>query len=196
MISSQLGSACPLSLFCALQVHREESGSTPLRVLLVHGLSDADVPASQALSFAEASWSAPERYPCWLLLLQEADHYVVAGLGVSPEDRIASNSHWPTIAAALRAFVAESDQTLNSMCCTTAGAARPLADKAMEVCCARRTLASILTLDSGFVQWAADEPASAQSLVRGLRRWFSWVGETPLDAVREWLDSVEADGSA
>lgn len=51
-----------------------------LRVLLVHGLGDTDVPASLALALAAAAWAHPTPPPLWLALLPAADHYEVAGL--------------------------------------------------------------------------------------------------------------------
>ena len=62
--------------------------STPslpaLRVLLIHGLRDTDVPATLSVAFAAAAWSHPRPAPVSLLLLPEADHYEVAALMVEP----------------------------------------------------------------------------------------------------------------
>ena len=217
--SGQLGAACPLSLWCSLptaapaapggpnQEEAKEDGRqvAPLRVLLVHGLADTDVPATLSLSFASAIRSAagaaaaaertespePPPPPCWLLLVPSADHYVVAGLGVVPADADGPpGAPWPTIAAALRAFAAEDVGVLDGACCRAGEAeAERLVSQAEKASCARHTLGAIATAEPDFVRWADAEPASAASLARGLRRWLAWVGEAPAEATRAWINA-------
>ena len=38
------------------------------------------VPAETSLRFASFAWANPSVHPLWLLLVPEADHYVVAGV--------------------------------------------------------------------------------------------------------------------
>jgi len=162
-----------------------------LRVLLIHGLDDVDVPAAISLSLSTAAWSAPQPPPMWLLLLPGCDHYVVAGLGDTNATNAAPGAPWPLIASALRAFVAEDDASLNAACCTTLSVAERLAAEAIEPVCARRSMGSIAIADPKFMQWAQANHESAMHLARGLRRWLAWVGEAPSEAVRMWLETHE-----
>ena len=196
--SGQLGAACPLSMWCSLPELPEMGdgaggapGPSPLRVLLLHGLDDVDVPASLSLGLAAAAWSAPKPPPLWLLLLPGCDHYVVAGLGSTDAADATPNAPWPRIASALRAFVAEDDAALGAACCTSLAAAEALAATAIEPVCARRSMSNIATDDAEFAQWGADKPKSAAALARGLRKWLTWVGEAPAEVVRVWLEAHE-----
>jgi len=49
-----------------------------LRVLLVHGSADVDVPAEASVCFAERGWACAHAHPLWLQLIPEADHLEVA----------------------------------------------------------------------------------------------------------------------
>lgn len=164
----------------------------PLRVLLVHGLDDVDVPASLSLSLAAAAWTAPLPPPLWLLLLPGCDHYVVAGLGNTDVSNPTPGAPWPRLAAALRAFVAEDAPCLDGACCTSIAAATPMISTAIEPVCARRTMGSIATDDDEFKQWAETNPEAAAAMARGLRRWLAWVSEAPAEVVRIWLEAHDA----
>ena len=196
--SGQLGAACPLSMWSCLpdaplsraplteSSGGEVSAATPhkpLRVLLVHGLDDTDVPASLSVSLAGAAWSAPVPQPVWLLLLPGCDHYLVAGLGEVQQE----NPAWGTLTSAIQAFVRQEDEYLNKTACTSLTTAEPAASSAISPVCARRSMRSIVTAEPAFQQWAAAEPLSATTLARGLRRWLGWVGEEPAGVVTDWI---------
>lgn len=234
--SGQLGAACPLALWCELAAQAEErtgtdsslTGATPtlpaLRLLLCHGLSDTDVPASLSLSLAAAAWTHPRPPPLWMQLLKGCDHYDIAGLCAplahGERDAAAAAAHadaaaarargaglggapltestlldaadgirpWARVAAALCAFVAHDDSTLNALCCTALPQAEALVAEALPPVCARQTIGRIVTGEEAFTKWAATEGDSAAAMARGLRRWGAWTGEAPTETVRRWLD--------
>ena len=182
----------------------------PLRILLLHGLADVDVPPSFALALATATWSLPRPPPLWLHLLAACDHYDVAGLcaPLAPGERDAALSAakggsesaagaaetpaarpWAKAAAALRAFVAHDDEALDALGCGSRAEAERLVSQAVPPTQARQTLCLIATHDAEFKHRMEASPEAATVMARGLRRWYAWVSETPADAIQSWLDS-------
>lgn len=235
LATQHLGAACPLSLWCTLAADPNapaadaraptapvnaaatpvSTPAPPLRILLVHGLADTDVPPSLSLSMAAAVWSHSSPPPLWLQLLPEADHYAVVGLSGAlaagerdavlaslgqpamagePASSALAAKPWALVAAALRAFVTHDDGALSKLTCSDLEQAESLAKQAALPVCARHTVGAITTADCAFAQWAAAEPDSATCMARGLRRWLAWVGESPGEATREWLVARTPNG--
>lgn len=200
-----------------------------LRVLLIHGLDDTDVPSSLSLAWAASVWSHSRPAPLWLQLLKGGDHYVVAGLteplaagereaalaeamaaAVAEATDLSDGSStakaaqsaalkarpWALAAAALRAFVTQDEAALSALCCDSAAEAERLVATATPPVQARQTLCSIATHDAQFMQRMSASPEARDKLVRGLRRWYTWVGESPADAILAWLDGRGERSSA
>ena len=114
-----VSAACPYELLEQLPAAALEA-APPLRVLLVSGVADVDVPASMSLKLAAKAWAAPRSphppHPLLhLLLVPGADHYLVAGLADTSADAAAAEQ-WASVCAALRAFVDEDDGRLAPLC--------------------------------------------------------------------------------
>ena len=110
-----VSAACPYELFEKLPAAVLEA-APPLRVLLVSGVADVDVPASMSLKLAAKAWAAPRSpHPLHLVLVPGADHYLVAGLADTSADAAAAEQ-WASVCAALRAFVDEDDGRLAPLC--------------------------------------------------------------------------------
>ena len=163
----------------------------PLRLLLLSGLSDEDVPATQSVTLAAAAWAAAaasgpapapasgsgaaSRVSVQLALVEGADHYEVAGLcdAATPG---APAERWAAMSAALGAFVHEADEApLAKLRVSSEAEARALCATARAHTCAARSVAA---LHEGAAAAAAATTADAE-LARGLRRWFAWNGTTP-----------------
>jgi|TARA_B110001469_G_scaffold94607_1_gene90553 hypothetical protein len=111
-----VSAACPYELFDQLPAAALEAAPPPLRVLLVSGVADVDVPAWMSLKLAAKAWAAPRSpHPLHLLLVPGADHYLVAGLADTMADAAAAEQ-WASVCAALRAFVDEDDGRLAPLC--------------------------------------------------------------------------------
>eukprot|EP00964_Phaeocystis_antarctica_P063446 scaffold38094_cov72-Phaeocystis_antarctica.AAC.2 len=110
-----VSAACPYELFEKLPAAALE-GAPPLRMLLVSGVADVDVPVSMSLKLAAKAWAAPRSpHPLHLVLVPGADHYLVAGLADTSADAAAAEQ-WASVCAALRAFVDEDDGRLAPLC--------------------------------------------------------------------------------
>ena len=59
-----VSAACPYELFDQLPAAALEAAPPPLRVLLVSGVADVDVPAWMSLKLAAKAWAAPRSTSC------------------------------------------------------------------------------------------------------------------------------------
>ena len=157
-----VAAACPYNMLGSLAP--PTAGAAGLRTLLLAGVDDNEVPATQSVKLAARAWARPLGHPLWLALVPGADHYDVAGLADTSVP--AAAGRWAAVAAALRAFVAEDDGALAPACCETVEEAQRRCAGAPAYPCARRTLDAL----------DVAEPFEA-AMERGLLRWLEWTGQ-------------------
>ena len=188
-----LDSACPYHLLTQLTASCSVSDtqSEGLRVLLIHGLCDVDVPPIESLRFAKLASSSVLIQPVYLHLQSDADHLEVVGI-LNVTKRAGGPERWQDVCMLLRKFISEGHSELQLA--TSAYIADGLgkctfAPQAVSVSETRRRIES-----------GEEIPCSEETrgcLVRGLERWQDWCrvsgcvsqNEEEFVWVSEWLET-------
>lgn len=168
-----LDSACPTALLRRLPSLGGADDSGGLRMLLIHGLSDVDVPPCESTRFASAVWSRAHVHPLWLHLVPDADHLELVGI-TEVAHREGGSDRWAAAAHLIGALVSDDEAVLSAGAYTSAADAAALTQSAPTPVCVQRTVARI---ESGELR--ADHGVE---LSRGLSRWLEWRRVTPEDS--------------